>query len=294
MKPFHISRYRSDGFKTACPAGKSYHFSIALICGDRLLTREEVFMMSLKRIAGISIAIVFFVLAMPGLSWAQERSANTFFAAGIIDRPVYDKQGKKIGEVDDLVVSRLGRVRKVTVDVGELVNMGEKIIALPFDEIGFQKDGKIDTDLTKEKADGMPEYNYTKKGLECVYYGGCPYYPFNYPGSVYFYGPYYHRPPGGQLNPSSVWSYFPPRFLASTVIKRTLINDRGEIIGEIDDLVIGRDGKVEKLVISSEQYLGEDKYVTVPFEPLGFTPLAVVYRITPEKLRSLPKFPYKN
>jgi hypothetical protein len=96
------------------------------------------------------------------------------------------------------------------------------------------------------------------------------------------------------LNPSSVWFYFPYRFLASTVIKRTLINDRGEIIGEIDDLVIGRNGKVEKLVISSEKYLGEDKYVTVPFEPLGFTPFAVVYKIPPVELRNLPKFPYKD
>jgi sporulation protein YlmC with PRC-barrel domain len=250
--------------------------------------------MSRKRIAGVSILVLFCTLAVLHQSWAQERSANTFFATRIIDQPVFDKQGGKIGTVDELVVSRLGKVRKVTLDVGEMVNMGEKIIALPFDEISIQKDGKIDADLTKERADRMPEYNYAKKGLECVYYGGCPYYPSNYPGSSYFYGPYYYRPPGGQLNPSSVWFYFPYRFLASTVIKRTLINDRGEIIGEIDDLVIGRDGKVEKLVISSEEYLGEDKYVTVPFEPLGFTPFAVVYKITPVELRNLPKFPYKD
>jgi sporulation protein YlmC with PRC-barrel domain len=250
--------------------------------------------MSMKRIVGVGILVLFCTLAVLHLSWAQERSANTFFATRIIDQPVFDKQGKEIGEVDDLVVSRLGKVRKVALDVGEMVNMGEKIISLPFDEISIQKDGRIETDLTREGADRMPEYNYAKKGLECVYYGGCPYYPYNYPGSVYSYGPYYYPPLGGQFNPSSVWFYFPYRFLASTVIKRTLINDRGEIIGKIDDLVIGRNGKVDKLVISSEKYLGEDKYATVPFEPLGFTPFAVVYKIAPEELRNLPKFPYKD
>jgi sporulation protein YlmC with PRC-barrel domain len=250
--------------------------------------------MSIKRIAVLCITMVFCPLAMFRTSWALQPASKTLFAAAIIGQQVHDREGEEIGDVDDLVVSRLGKVRKVTLDVGEMVNMGEKIIALPFDEISIQKDGRIVTDLTKERADRMPEYNYAKKGLECVYYGGCPYYPYNYPGSDYFYGPYYYQPPGGQLNPSSVWSYFPYRFLASTLIKRALINDRGEIIGEIDDLVIGRNGKVEKLVISSEKYLGEDKYVTVPFEPLGFTPFAVVYKIMPEKLRSLPKFPYKD
>ena len=91
-----------------------------------------------------------------------------------------------------------------------------------------------------------------------------------------------------------MWAYFPDRFLASTVLERSVINDRGEIIGEIDDVIIGRDRKVQKLVLSSQEYLGEDKYVTVPFEPLGFTPLGVVYDITPEKLRSLPEFPYRQ
>jgi hypothetical protein len=51
---------------------------------------------------------------------------------------------------------------------------------------------------------------------------------------------------------------------------------------------------MERLVISSEKYLGEHKYVAVPFEPLAFTPSAVVYDITPEKLRSLPEFLYKD
>jgi sporulation protein YlmC with PRC-barrel domain len=250
--------------------------------------------MKTRNIIGISVVAAFLALTMFHLSWGQETALKTLFATDIIDRQVYDKQGKDIGEVDDLIVSRMGKVKKVTLDVGGFLGVGEKIIALSFNEVSFQKDGRIDADVTREKADKMPEYNYYNRGLERAYYGQCPYYPFNYPGSEYFYGPFYNQHPARELYAPRVWAYYPNRFLASTVLKRSLIDQRGEIIGKIDDLIIGRDGEVEKLVLSSPEYLTGGKHVTVPFERAGFTPLGVVYDITPEKLKSLPEFPYKE
>ena len=250
--------------------------------------------MKARRIFGVTLLTVFCVLTMIHLSWAQETNMKPLFASKIIDHQVYDKQGKGIGEVDDLVVSQTGKVKKITLDVGGFLGIGEKIVALPFYDISVQKDGKMGADLTKEKATQMPEYNYYKRGLERAYYGRCPYYPFDYPGSEYFYGPYYNRQPGAQLYAPSVWAYYPNRFLACTVLKRSLIDDRGEIVGKIDDLTIGQDGKVESLVLSSPEYLTGGKHVTIPFERLGFTPLGVVYNITPDKLKSLPTFSYNQ
>src|SRR5215470_2789441 len=48
---------------------------------------------------------------------------------------VYDPSEKKIGEISDILVDKDGKISAVIVSVGGFLGMGEKHVAVPFDNI---------------------------------------------------------------------------------------------------------------------------------------------------------------
>jgi sporulation protein YlmC with PRC-barrel domain len=53
-------------------------------------------------------------------------------ATKIIDAVVKNDRGEEVGEVDDLIMSRNGKVKKVILSVGGFLKIGEKLVAVPF------------------------------------------------------------------------------------------------------------------------------------------------------------------
>ena len=51
-------------------------------------------------------------------------------AGNWIDREIYGKNGNQFGEIDDLVIKRSGKVKKVTIEVGGLLDIGDKLVAV--------------------------------------------------------------------------------------------------------------------------------------------------------------------
>lgn len=94
--------------------------------------------------------------------------------------------------------------------------------------------------------------------------------------------------------PPEKWSFSPARFLASTVIDRRLTNEAGEDIGWLEDLLINpKNNTVEKIIISSEDILGENTRAALPFRPLVFSGYGlVVYDISPAEIKNMPTFTY--
>jgi sporulation protein YlmC with PRC-barrel domain len=253
----------------------------------------------MKRKAVWLTGIIACLLILTGLSAAQE-SGNTLYATKIIDIGVYDSNGHAIGEVDDLVVRRNGKIKIVTMDVGGFLNIGAKLVAYPFGKLTFERD-KVVVDATEQQLEKRKEFNYYEQGLSAGYYYG-PYPPYANP----VYGPYYGRyygPAWGANVPyqgmkrkrydAELWAYSPGRFLASVVIGRRIINPDGQPLGEIKDLTIDEKGKVEKIVIEAD-LLGDGIYVALPYEEPGFTYYGIVYDITSDELAKMPKVDYKE
>jgi sporulation protein YlmC with PRC-barrel domain len=71
---------------------------------------------------------------------------------------VYDKNGKKIGEVDALLQDRKGEVKGVAVVHGGFLGFGSKGSIITFDRLKF-KDGDIITELIGEQLDAQPAWN---------------------------------------------------------------------------------------------------------------------------------------
>ncbi len=81
----------------------------------------------------------------------------------------------------------------------------------------------------------------------------------------------------------------------SAILNRTVLNNKGEEVGEIDDLIISRNGKVEQIILSVGGFLGMDeKLVAMPFKPLKVTDMGIVYNVSREELKNLPGFSYEN
>ncbi|MFZ7110281.1 MAG: PRC-barrel domain-containing protein [Desulfatiglandales bacterium] len=238
-------------------------------------------------------ACLFIILIFVGLSSGAkgEEEESTILASRIIDRDVYDEKQEPIGEVDDIIMRRSGKVKRLSVEFGGFMDIGDRLVSVPFKAI-IMKDGKVVLDSTKQQLEKKPELHYYEEGLRPEYY----YRPRPFAGT-YRYAPpgYYYGPPAPNLVEETLkWAFSPSRFLASTILNRRLINEEGKSIGRVKDLVINRENhRVEKIVIFSEDILGKDIHVALDYEPLGFTAFGLVYDIEPGDLKDF-IYPYKE
>ena len=75
--------------------------------------------------------------------------------------PVYGVNDDRIGEIGELVMSEDGQLSEAIVDVGGFLGLGEKPVAVPFDNLQImqsESDVRIYIDATQEQLEGLPEY----------------------------------------------------------------------------------------------------------------------------------------
>jgi PRC-barrel domain len=83
-------------------------------------------------------------------------------------------------------------------------------------------------------------------------------------------------------------------YRASKVIGSSVVNEKNETIGEIDDLLVSPDGKRPYAVLSIGGFLGMGTHlVVVPYDTLQFTGNKIMLPGgTKEGLKTLPEFKY--
>jgi len=93
---------------------------------------------------------------------SQDISANQLMGA-----EVYGTDNSDIGEVNDIVFDMKGDINAVVVDVGGFLGIGEKPVALKFDNLSVRKDenGKllVSANATKDQLDKAPAYQVTSQ-----------------------------------------------------------------------------------------------------------------------------------
>jgi sporulation protein YlmC with PRC-barrel domain len=85
-------------------------------------------------------------------------------------------------------------------------------------------------------------------------------------------------------------------YRASKVVGSTVVNDRNETVGTIDDLIITSTDKVPFAVLSVGGFLGMgSKYVVVPFNSIQVQDKKMVLAgATKDSLKALPAFTYNT
>ncbi len=105
----------------------------------------------------------------PKLTTIDRTNAGSehFSASNLIGAAVLNNANESIGDINDMLLSKTGNVASVVVGVGGFLGIGEKLVALPFDELSFMRDNQgavvIVSKVTKETLQAMPEWKAPNK-----------------------------------------------------------------------------------------------------------------------------------
>lgn len=101
--------------------------------------------------------------ADPAQPAAKILVAKTFQASKLIGLNVRNKDGEKLGTVNDLVLNiETGKIAYVALSVGGVLGVGDKLFAVPYGQMAFDH-GKNEQffvlDMAKEKLEAAPGFN---------------------------------------------------------------------------------------------------------------------------------------
>jgi sporulation protein YlmC with PRC-barrel domain len=79
---------------------------------------------------------------------------------------VYDPSDNKIGDIDDMLIDKEGRVTALIIGVGGFLGMGEKNVAIPFSDVRASDKNNnkwyLVLNTTKDALKTAPGYTYDK------------------------------------------------------------------------------------------------------------------------------------
>jgi PRC-barrel domain len=88
-------------------------------------------------------------------------------ASNLIGSSIRNAANEPIGDINDLLIGANGEVSAVVVGVGGFLGIGEKNVALPFNELSFSKNENGNTVVmskaTKQTLESMPEWKNEQK-----------------------------------------------------------------------------------------------------------------------------------
>jgi sporulation protein YlmC with PRC-barrel domain len=99
-----------------------------------------------------------FVTVQPEGQWLASR---------FVGQSVINQAGQNIGDINDLLFDKTGRISTVVVGVGGFLGMGEKSVAIPFGSLSFTADGTgervVTIPFSKEQLETAPNFQPTEK-----------------------------------------------------------------------------------------------------------------------------------
>lgn len=104
--------------------------------------------------------------AVPTLAPSASATANVLSGAistkEMLNKNVTNAANESVGDINDILISSDGKIAAVIVGVGGFLGLGEKDVALPFDQVVAARDAdgnlKLTTSMTKEALQSAPAY----------------------------------------------------------------------------------------------------------------------------------------
>ncbi len=200
----------------------------------------------------------------------------------LIGRTVTNPQNETVGEIESVIVDAGGKVRSVIVAVGGFLGMGERQVAVQWDSLTLSPNGdKIVMATTKEQLKTFPPYTFADAAqrrsvfAERVGPAGMP--------------PLVTAPAG---MPTSALGAISVSDLMSLKIR----NGANETIGDIKDIVMSSEGKIQDVIVGVGGFLGMgERYVAIAWDQLriarsGDNTVAAHINSTMEQLKAMPAF----
>ncbi len=90
-----------------------------------------------------------------------------WLASRFIGQAVTNQVGQNIGDINDLLFDKTGRVSTAVIGVGGFLGMGEMSVAIPFGSLSFTADGTgkrvVTIPYSKEQLQAAPSFQPTEK-----------------------------------------------------------------------------------------------------------------------------------
>lgn len=98
-----------------------------------------------------------------GKTFITMQDASDFSANRFIGHSVMNAGGKSVGDINDLIFSKQGKVTAAVVGVGGFLGIGEKNVAVAMNKIDLVRDPqsgnlKLTTSLTKDQLKNAPQF----------------------------------------------------------------------------------------------------------------------------------------
>lgn len=286
----------------------------------------------------LSVVLCAAVLTIPFTSDAAEQEKENgpnMMAENIMDMEIRTRSGKQVGEIEDVIFNRRGKIKDLVVDVGGFLGIGEKRVVVSTQELRYSTDkGYAVYQGTRGELESKPEIDYRDyRRIRGQYpYRHRPPHEYGYYPSGGYYDPYYYHPHWPRrYPPAGYYSYYGSDYeeqlrameaekemraryafkrryqeedrqdyswsrykdlSMSTIIDADVQSQNGETIGEIEDLIVDRRGRITHAIIDVGGFLGiGEKQVAVPFNRLEHIgPYFVMYPGTEAQLESMTAF----
>jgi sporulation protein YlmC with PRC-barrel domain len=99
------------------------------------------------------------------VEFLKKAPSDQFAANKLIRLQVYDRQNKQVGEIDDLVLARDGKIDAAVIGVGRFMGLDEKQVAVTYGALNTRRTGenelKVTLDVTKEKLESAPAFSWS-------------------------------------------------------------------------------------------------------------------------------------
>lgn len=203
--------------------------------------------------------------------------------SALLDADVMNRANEKIASVEDLVLSPEGRAQYAVLGSGGIAGVGTSYTAVPWEALGVKfVDGKwaVDLDMTKEALEKAPR-------LQGDHYRDMT--NAEWVARVHtFFRPQTER--AGQHRGA-----LQTILRATKIVDATLKNARDESIGEVEELLLDREGRVAFAILGRGGVLDiGESFIPVPWENLRLnyskedTSVTAVIDATRERLEKAP------
>jgi len=92
-------------------------------------------------------------------SFLSQQQASQMLASDLMRQSIIGANNERIGQVDDLVISKDGKIEAVLVGVGGFLGIGQKTVAIPFEVVErVPETNQLSTRFSRQDLEQAPEF----------------------------------------------------------------------------------------------------------------------------------------
>jgi sporulation protein YlmC with PRC-barrel domain len=215
----------------------------------------------------------------------------------LIGRTVRNLQDETIGDVNSVILTRDGTVSAVIVGVGGFLGIGEREVAIPWQDLQIRNNGEdVRTSLTKDAVRALPEYRYAEgqqRGTVITQPA-----QRTTPATAAADAAAQRPQPADRAAPQTTARTVGPvadSLSVNAIIGASVRDGRNESIGRVYDIIMDARGAPQTIVISVGGVMGMGgRRAAVPLSDVRFTrdgdTVVLATSLTTEQLQQMPEY----